>query len=245
MQLVIGMCLLLTFGLGCFLLGVLIGKFDPSLREQTAANDEAPVSAPASYGLDRGDVRAQAPRQVESRGLPPELRPPQNLVEPEKPTSTPEKAPEPEVVEAPVAQPQPEAENPSAPAKPADPEVTQAEPPKATPESEKPAASTAPEQVQVTPPPSPTPTPAVTAPPKSTGGNFGVQIIAVARVKAEGVKRDVEAKSKYKAQIIPIDGDRLCKVVVGRFADRQAADTVRGEMKSKYGFSDAYVIVLP
>jgi hypothetical protein len=37
MQLVIGVCILLMFGLGCFLLGVLIGKFDPSLRDQMAA----------------------------------------------------------------------------------------------------------------------------------------------------------------------------------------------------------------
>jgi hypothetical protein len=71
-----------------------------------------------------------------------------------------------------------------------------------------------------------------------------VQIIAVARPRAENVKRDLEARTSYKAQIIPIDGDRLCKVVVIGFPDERSALRTRDEMRTKYPYRDAFVVSL-
>jgi len=244
MQLVIGMCLLLTFGLGCFLLGVLIGKFDPSLREQTAAESaDGTISMPAQTPPEREAV-AQTTRPAETAtALPPEIRPPQNLVGQDRPSPSSSAQETPPQSGPPATDSNPDITGRSSVVTPAEPEVTQPEPPKPATAPENTPAPTAPERVEISPPPA---QPLVVAtPPKTTpGGNFGVQIIAVARAKAERVKRDVEAKTKYKAEIIPIDGDRLCKVVVGRFGDRQAADTTRTEMRTTYGYKDAFVIVL-
>ncbi len=257
-QLVIGVCILLMFGLGCFLLGVLIGKFDPTLRDETlaglpdaAGGPDARAVAPPPSTAERPPVRPA------DNGLRPEDRPPPNMVEPSapKPQDAAADATGSGAAAVPPASstvedlPDAGAVTPSASA---GDRVVVVTPPAPLPEPAKSAetkpadaapAEIKPEPPKANPPKTDPPKPTVVAS-KSPKLQYGVQIIAVARPRAEGVKRDIEARSPYKATIIPIDGDRLCKVVVGRFDDKAGAERTRDELKSKYTFRDAFVIVL-
>ena len=233
MQLVIGVCILLMFGLGCFLLGVLIGKFDPSLRDQMAevTPQSSPAIPPPSNSVPPATNRPPA-RPVES-ALPPEIRPPQNLVE--QPPST-DLTPDATTPAASPPNTQPSASTTDGA------KTQEGTPATAAPEPVTPEPATQPPATE-----RPTPPPVQAAPAAvqtSAQGIYGVQIIAVARPRAESVKRDIEAKSSYKAEIISIDADRLCKVVVGRFQDERSALVARDELRSKYEFRDAYVISL-
>lgn len=59
-QLVLGITILMVFGLACFLFGVLIGKFDPSLgAERQMARSDSPSTEPTSQ-KDPGTVSSSA-----------------------------------------------------------------------------------------------------------------------------------------------------------------------------------------
>src|SRR5262245_41785944 len=99
-QLVIGVCILLMFGLGCFLLGVLIGKFDPTLRPQTAQNDVNSRADEPTQEIKVSELPSNPspPPPVVTTSeptLPPEMRVPPNMLKEEPaPAATPEKQPE-------------------------------------------------------------------------------------------------------------------------------------------------------
>ncbi|HIA47771.1 MAG TPA: SPOR domain-containing protein [Candidatus Hydrogenedentes bacterium] len=70
-QLVLGITILMVFGLACFLLGVLIGKFDPSLSpEQQVAQSEAPEiesASPADAGTASDNSDSTPPTEVKHK----------------------------------------------------------------------------------------------------------------------------------------------------------------------------------
>lgn len=245
-QLVIGVCILLMFGLGCFLLGVLIGKFDPSLRDQMAqVLPDEPETVPNPID-DRG-AAPKTTRGILNGTVNIEDRPPHNLLK--EPAAQPlESVTSGTTTLPPSAQPSEAATGtPTSTAAVAQSSVpgssASAEPPPAEPSRPEPAVTAPPLQpsAAVAPPPAQAQPP---APAASTQGIYGVQIIAASRPRAETVKRDIESRSPYKAEVIAIDGDRLCKVVVGRFQDERSALAARNDLRTKYPFKDAFVISL-
>ncbi len=240
-QLVIGVCILLMFGLGCFLLGVLIGKFDPSLRDQMA--EVLPgQQEPAPDPIDDPGAAPRTTRAVLDGSVNLEDRPPHNLVN--QPPAQSEPAPSTATAQPPAAQPS--ADTASTPAaatqSPAQASQVSVEPPPAEPPRQEPVVTAPPLQPSVVaPPPAQAQAP---APATAAQGIYGVQIIAASRPRADAVKRDIESRSPYKAEVIAIDGDRLCKVVVGRFQDERSALAARNDLRTKYPFKDAFVISL-
>jgi hypothetical protein len=192
--------------------------------------------------------------------LPPETRAPR-IVQP-APQQAGASLPEP-VQQQPPPKPEPQAATPAAAPEPAQPKSTvSVSPPEvsvtlpqtggaaqsgpedaaAAPvaESPKSAAASSPPQP---PPLVPAPQPAVSAPAATTEVVYAVQIFAGARWRADNVKRDIEARSKYRGEVIAISGDALCKVVIGQFNDKGAAERARDEFRTTYKFPDAFVIL--
>jgi len=236
-QLVIGMSILLMMGLACFLMGVVVGKFDPSLNPDLARQAQ-PVRAtiPAPLPTDRQTTSSANSTERESRVQitpPPELRIPRET-EPRgarsaasTPTDTTQKG---------VASPETQTER-SAP-KPA----TQNEKPLETPKK---GADVPRERVTKAPAKLSDPKSTPLKPSPSVSSSFAVQIAAFqTRQRAEVLKRDLEAQSPYKARIVSSASGRLFKVVVGSYADRQSVNKVRDDLKRNFNFADCFVTSL-
>jgi outer membrane biosynthesis protein TonB len=244
-QLVTGVCILLMFGLACFLLGVLIGRVDHSNARMAANNptvDEEPLT-------DEPVKTSYRPADAESNQPPPELRiPPQTAKTETKPP-----APEPEKIEeAKARKPEPVSiDNPPAPeAKSEDLPATESakqEPapePKTEPKSE---PAPAPGKVAVaTPEPKlPTPKQPANVLPKELDTHYGIQIgFFTNRASADKVKATLESKSSYTVQVITTAGKKGYNVVVGDYADRQTSDRARDDLRKNYGYKDCFTIAL-
>jgi len=218
-QLVIGVCILLMFGLACFLMGVVIGKFDPTLAPDAARQAQSVQTTPAP--LERTAIaRTQelpvaAPAET-INAPPPEMRVP---LQTEQPQAAPV-AETPDTTANPPAQNQTETDLPK--------EVAQ-EPVKLA--EVPPAVPAKAAQVE-------TPTPAA-----PTGPSFGIQIAAFkTHDRAVVAKTDVETKTSYSAQVLPTSNGRLVRVVVGSYADKLSADQARSDLKNNYGYSDCWVV---
>ena len=71
---------------------------------------------------------------------------------------------------------------------------------------------------------------------------YGVQVAAFqTRQRAEVVKRELEAKSSYKADLVLSSSGRMIKVVVGSYADRQSVDKVWDDLKLNFEYADCFV----
>lgn len=245
-QLVIGVCILLMFGLGCFLLGVLIGKFDPTLKPglTTTASSPGDTAPPevkvAEVTISSAPVSPET-STVES-AMPPEMRVPPRIL-----NDSPEQAPV-TTGSSPAANTATSSPAPSAPSV-ADSvgaavEKNRVAPPGAVPQvvntqahDSEPSATAA----------TNTAAPAVAAPAPAQDGawkGFGVQIIAVAKERAEAARKTVESKSSYKARVLPHTRSNLFRVVVGPYADQAAATRARDELRSRFGYKDAFVLTL-
>ncbi len=241
-QLVIGVCILLMFGLGCFLLGVLIGKFDPTLKPGTTGSVAVSSGGAAQPEVTVAEITvtsatpSPAASSTES-SMPPELRVPPRILN-ESP--------------APVAESLPAA-------------AASASPPVASPASDASIAESvgaAAEKNRVAPPgtspqavdesasePPPAETPPAAAPAEAPAADaawkgFGVQIIAVAKERAEAARKTLESKSSYKARVFPHTRNSLYRVVVGPFSDQPAALRARDDLRSRFGYKDAFVLTL-
>ena len=238
-QLVIGMSIMLMIGLACFLMGVVVGKFDPSLNPELAQQAQ-PVQTRAQAALPPARQFSPPTDPIEpvarSQNTPaPELRVPRTTEQAKAPavTTTPK-----ETVQV-KETPPPTQTKPSTP-------ISQAEPKDSVETPEKSASASIPEidasKTLVNPPkPKPT-TPEISpaGPPRSA-----VQIMAFrTRQRAELVKRDVETRSSYSAKIVSSASGRLFKVVVGSYADRESAVKARDDLKQNFGFTDCFVTKL-
>lgn len=224
-QLVIGVCILLMFGLACFLMGVLIGKFDPELRPDTmmATPDRVETSHPAEPPISETMAKTiSATDTTQSpKAPPPEMRVPQQSLQRNPP--------------------------------PSDPAPTVREPNKTTPVAkriEPPTKSTV--EVPDTPKPkstSPTvipgretPVKAATTASATAPKRFAVQIAAFqTRSRAEVVKSELESKSAYRSEIQTSDSGHHV-VVVGSYAETASATKVRDDLRDHYGYSDCFVV---
>ena len=223
-QLVIGMSILLMICLASFLMGVVVGKFDPSLNpdialESVPALDSAPPSMPRT-------VAAVEPAKTRTEP-PPEMRVPRRT---EQDAAAGGASPSSSEDQARAGRPA--AVKRSVTSKPNDdPILISGAPAEAVDEKAEKAevatASPAPERIQ-------------------TGAalrtRYGVQVAAFqTQQRAEASKRDLEAKSSYKADLVRSSSGRLVKVVVGSYADRQSVDKVRIDLIQNYGYADCFV----
>ncbi len=228
-QLVIGMSILLMICLASFLMGVVVGKFDPTLNPEVALQSrpiEEVVAVPSAGTQTESPVRTATQTR---KAPPPELRTPRSIGSAQ--TAGGKRA--------------------SKPKEPKDSAVTSA---KAEPGEAKPnvvADETAEKAEVATAPPTPERIQNVDI---RTSGlkirstsrtRYGVQVAAfTTSQRAEVVKRDLEARSEYKAELVLSSSGRLFKVVVGSYAERQSVDIVRDDLKLNFGFSDCFVTPL-
>jgi len=257
-QLVIGVCILLMFGLGCFLLGVLIGKFDPTLRsetEQRAANPQAEISTPEIKVSELPAAPAVATPDsapVTDPVLPPEMRAPASILREEPAPATQTASPPPATATDATPAVTVEVTAPAA-------ETTV--PPPAPSPSETPgggvseSVAAAAERNRIAPPSAQpqavetAPAPAASTAAADAGASlmpwkgYGVQILAVAKDRAEGARKDLESKSSYKARVLPHARNDLYRVVVGPYADQPSAARARDDLRAR-GFKDAFVLTL-
>ena len=231
-QLVIGMSILLMICLASFLMGVVVGKFDPSLNPEVAL-ESRPIQevAPAPSAGDQTPSPVRTATQTR-KAPPPELRTPRTTENAQtsggKQASKPKEPKDSAVTSAKAqpaeAKPKTEADKPSRP----DPEPEKVARSDAADATSQPISE--PEKSQATP---------------LLRTRYGAQVAAfTTRKRAEVVKRDVETRSAYKAEIVLSSSGRLFKVVVGSYAEYQSASTVRDDLKRHFGFSDCFVTTL-
>lgn len=253
-QLVLGIAILLIFGLACFLFGVLVGKFDPSLNdrvvrvpesEQLASNLSTPTSTPnnSSESPDataKSDSPTPAPtsKPIEEKTIVVKSEPTKNPTKPTKPaTSIPQSA---DVTTTDLP--------PNEPSKPS----AEAAAPPETPEIEKPTADE--KKVEV---PAGTPAanaeivtakvekPKVSEPvkpvqPAPSGPIWSVQIAAFkSAANAETEKARLEKTIPYKVETYTPASSVWTKVLVGRYATRAEADAFRKKLIQSYPINDA------
>lgn len=226
-QLVVGITVLMIFGLACFLFGVLIGKFDPSFEQQQATQSSA---TPVTEATTPSPTASKTP-PVKSSNI--------DAVE-SKPTSTPVKEktivvnrtpPEKPVIEAPHV---PLSAQPTS-NKPVTPVVTESKPPTRTsqPKVDIPA-DTPTSKIEVLATLKPTATPPTT-PAKPESSTWSVQIAAFKiRTNAEAEQARLETTLPYAIEIHKPAGSIWTKLLVGSYATRTEADQVRKKLVSDY-----------
>jgi cell division septation protein DedD len=243
-QLVIGVCILLMFGLGCFLLGVLIGKFDPTLKNEIARSEpsDQPKGGAPEVKIAEPVVSRSSPSASAATAepvLPPEMRAPARfLAANSAPLTSAAPPPVPAVETALPA----EGESVQAAA-----ERNRVSPPSAQPQAvAAPATASAavPVKKEGAAPATPAPKPTPPAAGSSEGWKgYGVQVVAVARDRADAALKNLQAKSSYKGRVLAHARGDLFRVVVGPYADQAAALKARDDLRAR-GYKDAFVLVL-
>lgn len=253
-QLVLGVCMLIAFGLACFMIGVLVGKFEPSPRGDVARASPSATTQTAEEARSRTPSLPLSPLPERSTTD----APPNQNVSPPSRTST--------------VGPHPPAKTPAVQAAPA--ESVSASPgprpvpfpassaPRQAPNETVDAAAAAANTVPTGSPAPPAPelrpleiddemrpAPAQDGPPAPAapaGPRFGVQIAALEqRRNAERLKRDVESMTAHSADLVEPPDSRLVLVIVGSYPDRAEAEKVRLELRDRYGYKDCFVVQRP
>ena len=250
-QLVTGVCILLMFGLACFLLGVLIGRVDPTINQREAAASPE-VEEPLIDNRVRTTMR---PAERESvTAPPPELRIPPNTAKSPAKSSNAASGASPAPDSAQPRQPKPVSiSNASTDDASADdapestpgaeelPEEKVSKPPVETPKSEPIKVAAKIEKTS----PLPTPKQPVGPLPKEFDSQYGVQIgVFSSRESAEKVKTTIETKSSYRARIISSPDNTRFNVIVGDYADWATADRAKQDLRKNYGFNDCFPTLL-
>jgi hypothetical protein len=243
-QLVLGISILMIFGLACFLFGVVIGKTDPSIDGRLARNVETPeklVSEPADPpAKTKPPVKSEtATKKTVNETPKPSTKSPvieeKTIVVPQKTVEKPVKpatqVPQSATVETTDLQPDtPATTNPTTPDAP---EITRpkVEVPANTPTNavQIAAVDTQPTVKQ----PSPVATPVNPTPPTGTG--WYVQIAASRqRSNAEAEAARLQSKIPYTIDVYKPEGSVWTKLLIGRYATRDEADALRKELVAKY-----------
>ncbi len=259
-QLIIGICVSLFVLLAAFLLGVLVGKYDRSLKEtatpaadtviaggqgvQVSPRVPEPVSLPPAPDRATADQPPDTP-VVDLPPLPatPDVDETQPAEEP--PPAPPAAAPDESDVS--VEPPPQDVAAPTAAAAPSPPPpalVPLEPPPEEPPAAEEPAAV-----AEAAPPPPPTPPPApVQAATEAVPTGYGVQVVSLTGDRR--IEGAASCQSKLKAQgwesvILQYNEGQSYAVVVVGFADRAAALAARDALRQQKEFKDCFVKTLP
>jgi hypothetical protein len=221
-QLVIGVAILLVFGLACFLLGILIGKFDPSL--QTAENVQ---SSPTT----------QTKMAVVEQPAPKETPPPVKMETRKEPKADPPPAAK---TTTQVAKTNPSSALPQA--KPVIEKKPPTEKPKPPVEKPKPPIVKT-ETKPVVKPPEKAPIPApITKKPAVVGAQWTVQVASF-RLETNAKKEQtrLEAKSPHKVDLLSKDARGYFRLAVGTFSDKAKAEKLEKELLTQYKFPTTWV----
>ena len=208
-QLVMGITILMIFGLACFLLGVLIGKVDPSMRDNQVQ---------IAQTSQRGEIQRNEPKDTAPEIPKPEIvektiiaKPDPAPKQPVQPTNTvPQEAPVessdlPPTAPKPAPMPEPKPEPAPAPKV-----IVKEEPIKPEP--------------KVSPPPAPTPA-------STNKGGWYVQIGAFKELaNAQKEKKRIESTYPHPITVMKPAGSSLHKLLIGTYPNKAAADKVRQEL---------------
>ncbi len=269
-QLVIAICVSLFVALVCFLLGVLVGRYDrahrlaetPAPVEETAPAVPEP-SAPVQTGVQtspRTDALAASPSPQHSpwaagrvRDMEPLPSPTEGGTEVELPVAIPKPAVEGEAAPAVAAPPAPSVE----PAKPEAPAAPPAPVPAPTPATGTPGALDEPDismpPITATPSADAAKQPGQSVKPsageakKSGRGKFGIQVAAFQgggrEAAAQAFKSQLKSKEALDAEIV-MDG-QYARVIITGYKDKASAAAACAEYRKKPGLDKSFVRALP
>jgi len=296
-QLVIAICVSLFFALTCFLLGVLVGKYDNSLRapDLTAQAPAAP-GASETMPAPLGDILAKQKAEGVQQSPRTDLRPNHSRRKTsrdsrtENPFTPRDERSGPRVRDmAPLPPPGAESAPPSAPpfrvTIPAEADtaseketiasMSSASPPVSETTTDTPvsdvAAPLAPEttasSTTAEPPKDSSPLPLLqpvqppdettllspampaAAPPAETKGKFCIQLASFRgserQAKAEEHRRLLKQQAGIDSELLILENDEYCRVVIGGYTSRAAANAACMELRKKAGFADVFVRALP
>lgn len=217
-QLVVGISILILFGLTCFLLGVLLGRSEDTSRPEYANTaqtrdleavrvpDEPSVKQTSTLGNTPPTVhRLPAPQPPAPSPVPEAEAIITSTSEHDSPNPTIEDRATPNEVATPVTT--------SVPQKPIAPEVT---------------ATTTPEPLVAS-------TDIADAPYSVQVGAFGK------RANAEAAKKKIESNTAYPVRLINAPESKVTVVLAGAFQDRSAAEKARVVLREKLGYTDSYI----
>ena len=271
-QLVIAISVSLCYGLACFLLGVLVGKYDSSLRppepvQQVVSADTgaaAPLQQPEAAPLQKRQSIQTSPRP--------------DVLQPAAPASKPHKTTRPDpTVHEPVreeAEAKPDTPAVAAVEAPAEEAEAAPQPPRKDKEESGPAltvsAPPATQQIEAMvpyeqpelpkmpsstlsnrPAPNPEAASAAAALPSTTQqrGDFGVQVASFLgserKKKALDFQRLMRDNAGMECVIFPSDDDQYHRVVIVGFDSRASAEKACAELRKKPEFADAFIKALP
>jgi hypothetical protein len=229
-QMVLGMTIVMVFGLACFLLGVLIGKFDPSLKPvERIAHDTPPIvnTTEVSSTTSKPSEPVQSPEKPKATTQPPietkriivALTPATKPVQPS--TQIPESATatistptlnEPKALTIPAGTAQSTVSTPK---------VTTVDTPKV-------------ENVKIQ-------SPAVPAQPKKDV--FAVQIAAFKDpTMAERERKRLEAKLPFKIDILKRRDDVYSRLLIGHYATKPEAIVLKEQLIKQYKLVEPYPV---
>ncbi len=261
-QLVYGIAILLLFGVACFALGVVVGKFEPAPRGSVPTMAAAPgnrpagsISAAALPGAN-GSAASERPKTSASPKSAASQRP---AGDPWKTSQSPDaqRSPRVDTAKAPEAS----AADTSHPGSSPPPGPRHVEKLPVAPQSGGTETKTAPPMPPVTldavepeetsmdtPPvePAPVAAPAADTSPRSAradGQRFTLQIAAVSsRVNAEKAKTAFASKSPHAAELTESANGKLVIIRVGDFPDKESAEKARQElMAAGLATADSFV----
>ncbi|MFP6582937.1 MAG: SPOR domain-containing protein [Candidatus Hydrogenedentota bacterium] len=229
-QLVVGITVLMIFGLACFLFGVLIGKFDPSLQQQQVAQTSDPPTAdattpsPTSSKTPPAKSSKAEPVQSKLTSVPVTEK---TIVVSRTPVEKP-------VIDAPQVplSAQPTSNEPATPA------VTESKPPTPTAQPKVDIPVDTPTnkiKVATTNKPSTTPPTTPVKPAKPESSTWSVQIAAFKiRSNAEAEQTRLKKRLPHTIEIYKPAGSIWTKLLVGSYATRTEADQMRKKLVSDY-----------
>ena len=224
-QLVIGMSILLMICLASFLMGVVVGKFDPSLNSQIALEALPVQDLARARDVPQQSGPAAEPTANAAKEPPPEMRVPRRTEQAVGGASS-SKSQDLAKASAAAAMKEPDVTK-----RKDDPLLDSGAPSEG-------GRSASAETEAATPPSTPDRTQTETM----LKTRYGVQVAAFqTRQRAEIVKRELEAKSSYTADLVLSSSGRMIKVVVGSYADRQSVDKVRDDLKLNFEYADCFV----
>ena len=212
-QLVIGISILILFGLTCFLLGILLGR-----SEYTRTVEFANVQQPEDFGPsgDSGDLSEEQPVHLEN------VAPTIHRLPAPQPT---ESLPAPETEPPPT--PADEVSSPKTPIESTSPIEDFA----TMPEELTPPAISVPQE------------PAATSSDLDiTNAPYSIQVgVFSQRANAESAKKKIESKTSYPVQLIDIPEKKITVVLAGAFQDRDTAEAARTILREKLGYAGSYI----
>lgn len=234
-QLVSGVCILLIFGLFCFLGGILVGKFEGGPRIDSVGRSPIQTTLPDSTPVVSRQVDQHPTGQSD---------PPPKSSQPTRPT-TPSlakapRAPEgrqtsPRTVELPAPPPKrtPLARGEESQPAPVRTHSAASKPPDSTPTTPKTSSSSLAQRQKQG---------AGVVAQSVSKGPYTVQIGAYGnRRLADKMKKTVETGSAYSVELFDPGSGKYVIVYVGRFADRASAEDARDEIRKVFGVADCFV----